>query len=303
MKRKVIQIGNSTQLVSLPRQWALRQKLKKGDEIEVDDSGDVLRISAGKRTGEPKRIELDVSRLGRIVIKVIASLYKAGYDEIALTFSSEQELQWIQRGIQNNCIGMEIIEQGRNRVVAKKILDTIDTEFESVLRRTVIFLNTIAADCLEAARSGDGASVNAVLAMDVNINKFTCFCRRVLNTRGHPQQRLAPPLYCIVEQMEEVGDIFKDICRFYRDERIRMNPSLQQVFGSVVGFLRDVQELLYKFDVVRLRELGERVKVLSEELGRVGSKIEKRELKAVFYTETALDRVWGLTGPMITLLL
>ena len=33
MKRRVIQIGNSTQLISLPRKWAQQFGVKKGDEI------------------------------------------------------------------------------------------------------------------------------------------------------------------------------------------------------------------------------------------------------------------------------
>ena len=40
MKRKVIQIADSTQLISLPRKWSLAHGIKKGDELEITD--DVL---------------------------------------------------------------------------------------------------------------------------------------------------------------------------------------------------------------------------------------------------------------------
>ena len=33
MKRKVIQIAESTQLISLPRRWAMKCNVKKGDEL------------------------------------------------------------------------------------------------------------------------------------------------------------------------------------------------------------------------------------------------------------------------------
>jgi hypothetical protein len=172
-----------------------------------------------------------------------------------------------------------------------------------VLRRTIIFLNTIAADSLGAVQSGEKAAVNAVLAMDVNINKFTCFCRRVLNRRGHPEHRLAAPLYTVTEQIEETADIFKKIAKFYSDEGLTIDAGLARVFADVNQFMREVTDLLYKFDVKRLRELSVRQMALSDALAKASVRIGKRELRAAFYLEIALDRVWGLTGPLLSFVL
>ena len=56
MGRKVIQIADSTQLISLPRKWALQHGIKKGDELEVEEKGRKIVISTEK--GE----KLDVLR-------------------------------------------------------------------------------------------------------------------------------------------------------------------------------------------------------------------------------------------------
>ena len=42
MKRSVIQIANSTQLISLPRKWSLKFNIQKGDELEVEEEGNKL---------------------------------------------------------------------------------------------------------------------------------------------------------------------------------------------------------------------------------------------------------------------
>ena len=47
MKRKVIQIAESTQLVSLPRKWALKYGVKKGDEVDVLEEGNKIVVSTG----------------------------------------------------------------------------------------------------------------------------------------------------------------------------------------------------------------------------------------------------------------
>ena len=39
MQRKIIQLGNDTFVVSLPSVWVKHHKLKKGDELEVEEVG------------------------------------------------------------------------------------------------------------------------------------------------------------------------------------------------------------------------------------------------------------------------
>ncbi len=61
MKRKIIQIADSTQLVSLPRKWCKRLNLRKGDEIDIQEKVNPLIVSTqGNREGE--KVEFDVER-------------------------------------------------------------------------------------------------------------------------------------------------------------------------------------------------------------------------------------------------
>jgi len=81
MKRKVIQIANSTQLVSLPRKWALEQGIKKGDEINVSIIGNALLINTDRDSSTKKEIDLDVTDVDRTtLINVIRALYRKGYN-------------------------------------------------------------------------------------------------------------------------------------------------------------------------------------------------------------------------------
>ena len=48
MKRKVIQIADSTQLISLPRKWALKYGIKKGDELDVEEQGSNVLVSTSR---------------------------------------------------------------------------------------------------------------------------------------------------------------------------------------------------------------------------------------------------------------
>ena len=64
MQRKVIQIADSTQLVSIPRQWGRKYNIKKGDELEVTEKDNTLEIST-KKINQESEITLDVTGIDR----------------------------------------------------------------------------------------------------------------------------------------------------------------------------------------------------------------------------------------------
>ena len=64
MRRKVLQIAESTQLISLPRKWTLKYNIQKGDELEVEENGNKIQISTEK-VQEPGNIEVDITGLDR----------------------------------------------------------------------------------------------------------------------------------------------------------------------------------------------------------------------------------------------
>ena len=70
MKRRVIQIAESTQLVSLPRKWAKKYNIKKGDELEVEIEGSSVRITTDnviEVTKKALQIGIDAAYAGNTV--------------------------------------------------------------------------------------------------------------------------------------------------------------------------------------------------------------------------------------------
>ena len=67
MKRKVIQIADSTQLISLPRKWSLAHGIKKGDELEITEKGRQLTVSI-TQMGEQDSLKtnLDLTKMPKL---------------------------------------------------------------------------------------------------------------------------------------------------------------------------------------------------------------------------------------------
>ena len=71
IKRRVIQIANSTQLISLPRKWTQKYNIRKGDELEVEEDGDRILVHT-ETVPNTKEIEVDaVAKNGKIVAEAI----------------------------------------------------------------------------------------------------------------------------------------------------------------------------------------------------------------------------------------
>ena len=60
MKRKVIQIAESTQLISLPRKWAIENNIRKGDELEIEIKPNSLVVTTTTER-EPLAVNVDLS--------------------------------------------------------------------------------------------------------------------------------------------------------------------------------------------------------------------------------------------------
>src|SRR3989344_2990489 len=107
MRRKVIQIAGSTQLVSLPRAWAKRNNIIKGQEVEVTEDGNRVVITA---SSEPvfETATLDITNLDDMAGRALRALYKRGVDEIVVNYDDPKKIALVQESILKETVGFEI---------------------------------------------------------------------------------------------------------------------------------------------------------------------------------------------------
>ena len=263
MKRKIALIGPSTLMVSLPSKWAKKFNLKKGDEIEISENNEKLIISTENDLSS-KQIEINVSSLDKMLYRLIGAIYKSGYEEVKIIFKDSKQLETIYDVLRKTCIGFEIIEQSKNSILIKEISKPEIHEFENVLRRNFLFLLSVAKDSLEASKKQDYPELKNIILRDHNINKYSDFCRRILNKRNISENKNAP-LYCIVEQLEKIGDIYRDLCDYVSENKLKLEKSSLEICEKINELLLEFYELFYKFDFERLEQFGnkkEEIKIL-----------------------------------------
>lgn len=281
----------------MPARWIQHCSLKAGDEISVEEQGKSLIINCEHSIigGE---LSLDVSGLGPMVRRVVASAYKAGYDRLSIHFESPEELDSITQVIGKTCMGFEILKQEKDYVVAKKILNVLYEEFDPVLRRVFLSLNSMANDSLEGYQKMDISLMKTVILRDDNINKFTDFCRRSLNRRGYADFKKTPLVYHIVEELEKISDMYKYICEDTIKEG-RSDKNILPLFRQVNEFFGLFYSLFYKYDLKKMKTFGNKFRAIKKEKEAILDDCKDANIVFRLYFIAAL--VYDLNGALIAL--
>lgn len=279
MRRKVIQIADSTQLISLPRKWALQHNVRKGDELEITEEGSRIIVAIADSAELFKKTEIDLADLEKIVNRVIGLLYKIGYDQITIRYSSPEFVAAIQKCLLEDMIGYEIVEQHPTQCVIKTVAASSEGEFDVVLRRTYLLLKSMLDGLLTAMESGDKKTIPSLRFLEKTNNKYTAFCRRVLNKGGLKGVKNPTIFYALVEEIEKIADQGKYLCDDLLEQKsVKVDGENLELFRKVTDLFNKTYDLHYAFSTKKLAGLFETRKLLIDEARKLMNSPKGRPL-------------------------
>lgn len=301
MRRKVIQIAESTQLVSLPRKWCKKLNLKKGDELEIQEKGNQLIVST-QGNKETARVELDVTHLEPMTARFIHAMYKRGIDEIKCNFDKQSELEFVQKALGKETVGYEIVEQGKNYCVIKNVSGDLE-EFDPILRRIFLLLISMAEEGLQAIKAKDNATLKTLIPMEESNNRFTTTCRRYLNKKGHESAAAVGPLYYIIEDLENLADQYKYLYKFLSSKdlkKFKISEPTLKYFEKTTQLIHKYYDFFYKPDKEKVAEIGKMRKDLIKEWYSMLNKMkEPADVVICQNMLTVIQKIFNLTGPYL----
>lgn len=251
MKRKIVQHGSSSLTVTLPIKWAEKFNLKKGDELNVEESGPILMVSTEQEIASPKK-EFSAVESGIFTKNNLSHLYQLGYDEIEIRFEDPKTLDDIKERI-SDCIGFVIIDQKPNKVYIKSIATTIESEFDTLLRKAFQITNEMAKNLLDVLGKGDYSKLKEIRNMELLNNRFTDVCIRILNKKGYKVPKRTMQIYEVVKNIERIADEFKYICDLFFGYGKKIDKAVLESLKEAVDYYLDFYNMFYKFDI-KLKE-------------------------------------------------
>lgn len=304
IKRKVIQIANSTQLISLPRKWTQKYGINKGNELEVEEDGSKIVISTEK-TQELGSIEVDITGLDRdFLLFLIRSLYIKGYDEIKLVFNSPlinhhrlhkkvTVISEVHLEV-NRLTGIEVIQQQENFCVLKTLSESSIKDFDLILRRIFLLTKDAANDLINGALKNDKYLIETLEEKHNTITKFMASGLRLLNKFGHPNHKNTVLYWLIIECLDNVNDILKETARDIIKLDIKISKNCENILLRINSSLVDYYNLFYKFDHKLVEKMTiERYGIL-EDIRMLLKKMSKDELIVVTSMERIIEQILEL---------
>jgi len=245
MKRKLVQQGSSTLMISLPSKWIKSFELKKGDEIDLEEKDRSLLISQNKSEETKIKEKLNIDNLTPLVNRAILSHYIRGTDEIEVTFSNVKEIKDFQKRVINELIGFEIIKQTQNSLLLKDISGTDKQNINELIQRIFLILDSMMEELILALENKQ--NLEPVIEIDSSINKFSNFCLRILNKYGHTELKKTPQIYAIVSSLEEIGDTCKKLALKITNERVKVTKEDIALLKEIRIFLDMFRKELLNF--------------------------------------------------------
>lgn len=264
MRRKVVQHGPSTLTISLPANWVRDFNIKKGDEISIEQTKEGLVLSAGKERHLGQK-HINVTGMQEVIGRAVSALYKAGYDEIIVEYASPEELERIHSTVGTSYVGFEIVDEAKDTVTIRKVSEPTNEEFHALFRRIFHFLLSTGTEGLEAAQKNDKAIYHRLVLRDKSINKLANFCRRVVNKRGQNDYTHETAVYHIIEQLEKIGDHYKDINEHLM-KKGKISKRMLGCYEQVNGLLRDYEDLFFSFTLAKMNAFIIKTKAVIAEI-------------------------------------
>jgi phosphate uptake regulator len=170
--RKVQQVGFSTLIVSLPRDWAREVGLKRGDIVTFNKEDGALKITPGieheKKELLKCTINADLCKEPRLLTRIITANYILGRDMIQVVWRGEslpEHLQEIRSTIKR-LTGLGIVEQTLKYVTLHNFIDPTKYPINGMIRRVHVIFSSMLAATIQALAEKKSELAKEVIRME-----------------------------------------------------------------------------------------------------------------------------------------
>ncbi|MEM1515778.1 MAG: phosphate uptake regulator PhoU, partial [Candidatus Bathyarchaeia archaeon] len=181
--RKVQMTRSGTFFITLPKDWAIRNRIHRGSIVVNLITPDDKIIIDPKYTAEPVPREATI-KVGPHLSRDIISKYLLGYDII--TIESKDRITPEQREIvkqtSSQLVGLEITEEDQSKIVMQCLLEPTALSPERILRREHLISSSMCKDSLIALLERDVHLARNVIARDNEVDRLYFLLVRVLRT-------------------------------------------------------------------------------------------------------------------------
>ncbi|WP_247002826.1 PhoU domain-containing protein [Halosolutus gelatinilyticus] len=218
VERKVQLAGNSTFVVSLPKDWAIEQGLESGMSMYLYPHEDRLVAATETVSTRERTATVDAGTVpAETAVRRVRSAYAIGCDRITVTGLDDADSR-LRRRLERTVtrlIGTAIQEDTGDRLVIANLLDSSEVSLPQTVAQTQQLALELYDDAIDAVLTDDPDLARRVIDRDDDVDRLVAFVSRGFH-RGlenvHEIERLGTDRlsafrhYRIARQLERIAD-------------------------------------------------------------------------------------------------
>ncbi len=189
-QRKLQVTGGSTFILSLPKEWAIRNELKRGSSMVVREEDDgSLCVAPSKFAKKEKQdeayIKASVSDNPDAIMRTAISAYLSGYNILHIKPPNQKVLSSKVRNhlktfARHYLVGTEIVIDTPTELTLQVLLNYPELTVQNALSRMSIIASSMHKEALTALKKLDYSAAKSVIETDREVNRFGLYIVRLL---------------------------------------------------------------------------------------------------------------------------
>ena len=185
--RKIMALGKSSLVISLPKEWLRSNNLNRGDTVSMNIQPDLSLIVHPSSQTRAKNQYISISvkpdETKESIIRQIIGCYLNGNDTITLqskTIFNEEQQTAIREVVKS--LYLRIIESAASKVVMQTLMDESMASVSSGIERMHIITNSMCQDVLNAMKQGDKDLAKSVVHLEDDVDSFMYLLVRLIRS-------------------------------------------------------------------------------------------------------------------------
>lgn len=256
-RRKIQLVAGTTYVVSLPKQWVVKNGLKQKEEVLIDEAADgKLHISTDEvHEKNVRELEISIDEYGDTIGQMLLSSYYLGTETIILRSNnaiSKSHRKIIRKNLQE-LSGTEIGYEDSKKIVVKVLLDNAKVQVPQLLYRMSLLLD------MTMENISSGIDIQEIEMSESEIDRLYNLVTKIVSLALKKQHILEaakirnimfiPSLFLLSKRLEHIGDnllalayqwdqksdkrIVQDTLSFIRKELARTMKHINKEFPSM----------------------------------------------------------------------
>lgn len=246
VERKIIKFGASSFVLTLPTEWVKKNKLEKGDSIDLQESQNKLIITTEKDSLEEKEVEININDMPlKIFNKKLISYYLKNYKFIKIKGEKVIERLEELRVFKEKLSSIEIYEIGKDFILLKDLSDPQALNVENMIQKIIGIEKILFDEIIENNRH------NFISQIDSNINKLTFLIFKTINYHLEKREKTYEVknsiyLWRIVSSLESIGDIIKRVAMYLERCEDKNSHNMVLMLRELKSYFEFITSLLVK---------------------------------------------------------